>query len=86
MQRKKRTDRTRSDPTAVPVPEFKVAVGPPGLLHGKKDYVRSLMAATLNRRSEARDYPHSAAALNTVRAFARTTGGIRYQKLRWTRS
>ena len=86
MQTKKKTGSTRFNPTAVPATKFKVAVGPPGLLHRKKDYVRSLMAATLNRRSEARDYPRSAAALNTVRAFARTTGGIRYQKLRWARS
>jgi hypothetical protein len=54
MQTKKKTGSTRFNPTAVPVPEFKVAAGPPWLLHRKKDYVRSLMAATFNRRSEAR--------------------------------
>ena len=54
MQTKKKTGSTRFNPTAVPATEFKVAAGPPRLLHRMKDYVRSLMAATFNRRSEAR--------------------------------
>ena len=54
MQTKKKTGNTRFDPTTVPATEFKVAAGPPGLLHRMKDYVRSLTASKFNRRSEAR--------------------------------